>query len=115
MKAFLKMRERELEEEAKNKDLNNIAKCSYNNALNRGRIQENMTHEEIADGILEEFTEFIGASETKPSEHIPEFSEAAEELADIAICCFTELCRMNVDVQRIITEKVRYNMTREQQ
>lgn len=68
-----------------------------------------MTHEEIADGILEEFTEFIGASDTEPSEHIPEFTEAVEELADIAICCFTELYRMNVDVERIILEKVKFN------
>lgn len=112
MKAFLNMRERELEYEANNKDLNYIAKCSYNNAISRGRIKEKMTHREIAEGIMDEFQEFIMANETKPSVHIPEYTEAAEELADIAISCFTELHRMNVDVERIITEKVRYNMTR---
>lgn len=93
-------------------DLNLIAKQGYNNALKRGRINEKMTHEEICNGIMEEFKEFMTASGTRPSVHLPEYSEAAEELADIVLCGLTELVRLGIEPEKIIMDKFIYNLTR---
>ena len=46
------------------------------------------------------------------STHLPQYTEAQEELADIIIACFTELHRRGVDVEKIITDKIKFNETR---
>ena len=56
--------------------------------------------------------EFIKANEEKPSEHLPEYTEAQEELADILITCLTELDRRKVDVEEIIMKKIEFNKIR---
>jgi len=93
-------------------DLNMLAQLTYHNALKRGRIKPKMTHFSTATDIQSELLEFAMASETKPSEHLPQYTEAQEELADIVICGLTELYRRNVNVEAIIIEKVGFNETR---
>jgi hypothetical protein len=59
-----------------------------------------------------EVNEFAEASEDKKSEHLPEYTEAQEELADIIIGCMTELFKRGVDVDKIIDAKIEFNEQR---
>ena len=61
-------------------------------AIKRGKTRENMTHEEIYNGIKEELDEFLNATD-EPSEHLPQFTQRQEELTDIILACMTELCK----------------------
>lgn len=94
-------------------DFNVAAYEAYSNAIKRNKTGDSPNHDKDVLVLLEEFTEFSKASEDKPSEHLPEYTEAAEELADILIGCLTELYKRNVDVGSIIRDKINYNETRE--
>ena len=59
-----------------------------------------------------EVNEFAEASEDKKSEHLPEYTEAQEELADIIIGCMTELFKRGIDVDKIIDAKIEINEQR---
>ena len=69
-----------------------MAVWAYAHALRRGKTRNDMTHEEIYDGIKQELDEFLNATDA-PSEHLPQFSQRQEELADIILACMTELCK----------------------
>lgn len=60
----------------------------------------------------EMMTFFVEASEDKESVHLPEYTEAQEELADILICCMTELVKRGVNVDKIIDAKIKFNENR---
>lgn len=96
--------------------MNQIAKTTYITAVERGKITEtnyrSTQHEEAHNSLLEEIKEFSWASEVRVSNHLPGYTEAQEELADILITCLTELHRRGVDVEKIIKEKVEFNKTR---
>lgn len=93
-------------------NLNNTAALCAENAKNRGKVGYDVSHILTWWSISNELKEFYGASETGPSEHIPEYTEAQEELADILITCLTELHRRNVDIEAIITKKLEFNQNR---
>lgn len=92
--------------------INDLARQSFNNAIIRGKISKDLSHDDTFFGILEELREFRVASEFGKSKHLPEYTEAQEELADVLICCLTELHRRGVDVEKIIKEKVGFNKER---
>jgi NTP pyrophosphatase (non-canonical NTP hydrolase) len=92
--------------------INQLAQTAFDTAIIRGKTSKDTTHDETFFGILEELREFREASEVKKSEHLPEYTEAQEELTDILISCLTELHRRGVDVERIIKDKIEYNKTR---
>lgn len=69
-----------------------MALWAYVHAARRGKTRNDMTHEEIYDGIEQELEEFKQATDA-PSEHLPQFSQRQEELADIILACMTELCK----------------------
>ena len=89
-----------------------MAAQAYDTAVARGKICENDTHDDVFFGILEELREFREASESAPSVHVPELTEAEEELVDVYICCLTELHRRVPDVERAVKLKLNYNKTR---
>ena len=93
-------------------DLNNIASLCAENAKNRGKVGYDVSHYLTACCIYDELDEFDKASEKAHSDHLPEYTEAQEELADILITCLTELHRRNVDVEAIITKKLEFNQNR---
>lgn len=92
--------------------INDLAKQAHETAVKRGKTSEDASHLDTFFGILSELKEFREASEIEPSEHLPEYTEAQEELTDVLICCLTELHRRGVDVERIIKEKIEFNKTR---
>lgn len=92
--------------------LNKLAEQAFNNAIIRGKTQKDLSYNDTFWGILEELKEFREASEVDKSEHLPEYTQAQEELTDVLICCLTELHRRGVDVERIIKDKIEYNKTR---
>ena len=92
--------------------INNLAQTAFNTAIIRGKTAKDMNHLDTFFGIFSELKEFREASEVEPSEHLPEYTEAQEELTDVLICCLTELHRRGVDVERIIKEKIEFNKTR---
>ena len=93
-------------------NLNTLAKSCQEIAAKRGKITSDLAHWPSAGSISEELMEFIRASEEKPSEHLPQYTEAQEELADILIVCLTELDRRGVDIEEIIIDKIAFNKTR---
>ena len=92
--------------------INQLAQTAFNNAIIRGKTAKDMNHLDTFFGILSELKEFREASEIDPSEHLPQYTEAQEELTDVLICCLTELHRRGVDVERIIKEKIEFNKRR---
>lgn len=92
--------------------INDLAQTAFDTAIIRGKTEKDADHLDTFFGILSELKEFREASEIEPSEHLPEYTEAQEELADVLICCLTELHRRGVDVERIIKEKIEFNKTR---
>ena len=92
--------------------INDLARQSYNNAIVRGKTSKNLSHLDTLYSIFEELKEFKQADETKNSKHLPQYTEAEEELTDILICCLTELHKRGVDVEKIIKDKVEFNKTR---
>lgn len=94
-------------------DLNHIADECGKTALKRGQIREGYFHHmEVVPAIRRELLEYTQAKENNPSEHIPEYTESEEEIADILIICLTELSRRNVNVEEIITKKLEFNKIR---
>jgi NTP pyrophosphatase (non-canonical NTP hydrolase) len=92
--------------------INKLAEQAFNNAIIRGKTSKDTTHDDTFFGILEELREFRVASEFGKSKHLPEYTEAQEELADVLICCLTELHKRGTDVEKIIKDKVEFNKTR---
>ena len=93
-------------------EINNLARQAFNTAIIRGKTSKDTTHNETFFSILSELKEFRKASEIDPSEHLPQYTQAQEELTDVLICCLTELHRRGVDVEKIIKDKVEFNKTR---
>lgn len=92
--------------------INALAERSYKTAIRRGKTRDNLSHIETASGIFDELEEFRMAFEHIASTHLPQYTEAQEELADIVIAGLTELHRRGVDVEKIITDKIKFNETR---
>lgn len=92
--------------------INDLAKQAHETAVRRGKTSEDTSHIDTFFGILSELKEFREASEIDPSEHLPQYTQAQEELTDVLICCLTELHRRGVDVEEIIKAKIEYNKTR---
>lgn len=98
------------------KSINSLALDSLRIALLRNKVtifsEEASVHQETCDSLREEVDEFLQASECKPSEHLPEYTEAVEELADIALVALTELSRRGVNVEKVLLLKNMYNERR---
>lgn len=93
-------------------DLTTIARISFESALRRKKTKAEIVHKDDAISLSQEFTEFYQARETAPSEHLPKYTEAQEELADIMISCLTELYKRGTDIEGIILEKITFNQQR---
>lgn len=92
--------------------INQLAQTAFNTAIIRGKTSKDISHDDTFFSVLEELKEFREASEIEKSEHLPEYTQAQEELTDILICCLTELHRRGVDVEDIIKAKIEFNKTR---
>lgn len=92
--------------------INDLARQAFNNAIIRGKTSKDATHNDSFFDILDELKEFKDASEFQKSEHLPQYTEAQEELADVLICCLTELHRRGVDVEKILRDKIEFNKKR---
>ena len=93
-------------------DLNFIAKIAKENAFKRGKTVQGISHSCTAADISRELTEFLDASERDRSDHIPDYTQAEEELSDILITCLTELAKRNVNAEEIVTAKIDFNASR---
>ena len=94
-------------------DLNKFGRRAWNCALKRGKVHDMEDfHDETLSGLNEEVSEVNSASETMEAEHLDNYSEIAEELADVAIVVFTELHRRGIDIEKVLHEKMKYNERR---
>ena len=97
-------------------DLNKFGKRAYKCALKRHKVYETNISEELhmstIESVFSEANEVKIASETESSPHLPQYTEVAEELADVAIVALTELNRRGVDIEAILHEKMKYNEQR---
>lgn len=94
-------------------NLNQIADECRKTAIKRKKIHERLNHWDAVVSLNEELSEYKAASEFSSSEHLPEYTEAQEELADILIVCLTELNRRGVDIESIIKKKLSFNQNRQ--
>ena len=92
--------------------INKLAQTAYETAVRRGKRGDDATHLETFHGILDELKEFRKASEIAPGEHLPQYTQSVEELADIVICGLTELYARVDNVEEVIIDKIRFNETR---
>ena len=106
-------------------DLNKFGKRAFNCATKRKKISGVVVelgvptkhsfeelHAETINSLSEEVEEVIQSSELVSSEHLPQYSEAVEELVDVAIVAMTELYRRGVDINQALHEKMKYNEQR---
>lgn len=93
-------------------EINELARRACENAVKRGKTSTKTSHDDDFCSICAEMNEFYMASEERPSEHLPLYTEAVEELGDVMIACMTELCKRNVDVEKLISDKIRFNELR---
>ena len=93
-------------------NLKDFARNSFETATRRRKTTSKISHNLDACSLLEEIDEFQMSSEEKVSVHIPPYTEAQEELADILIASLTELYKRGVDVEAIIMRKAAYNEIR---
>lgn len=92
--------------------INDLAKLAHETAIVRGKTSKDLSHDDTFFGILDELREFREASEIDPSEHLPQYTQAQEELTDVLICCLTELHRRGTNVEEILKAKIEFNKTR---
>lgn len=92
--------------------INKLAQTAHETAVRRGKRGDDTTHLDTFYGILDELKEFREASETTPGEHLPQYTQSVEELADIVICGLTELYARVDNVEEVIIDKIRFNETR---
>lgn len=69
-------------------------------------------HGESYAAIFRELNEYDLASELTKSEHLPQYTEAEEELTDVLIVCLTELHRRGTNIEEIVKAKISFNKTR---
>jgi NTP pyrophosphatase (non-canonical NTP hydrolase) len=93
-------------------ELQEKARKAFYNALRRGKTSVYNYHQDDAQTLMAEMKEFAEASEDMKSEHLPEYTEAQEELADIIIGCMTELFKRGVNIEKIIDAKIAFNEKR---
>ena len=55
----------------------------------------------------------LAKAEPTISEHIPEFPETEEELADVVITCMSMAANYRIDLGKVIEAKMAYNEVRE--
>ena len=92
--------------------INELAQTAFNTAIIRGKTAKDMNHLDTFFGIFSELKEFRDASEIDKSEHLPQYTQAQEELCDVLICCLTELHRRGTNVEEILKAKIEFNKTR---
>ena len=81
-------------------------------AVKRGKIKGAHTHDVWASDIMDEVTE-LNISSPHKSQHIPQYAEYEEELADIVITCMSMAAYYGIDLGKVIEAKMKYNETRE--
>lgn len=93
-------------------NLNEIARRTFECAIKRKKTTPHINHTLDAVSLLQELDEFHMADEKKASGHIPPYTEAQEELADILITCLTELYKRGTNIEAIVTQKIDFNEQR---
>lgn len=94
-------------------DIDTLAQEAYLDAMRRQKTGKTIDHWQDYLGIREELQEFCRATELGTSDHLPQYTEAEEELADVTICCMTELTKRGVQVGKILHDKIKFNQTRD--
>lgn len=95
-------------------DVNVLASFSYDLAIKRAKTSLNLSIDDICNGIGEELKELRNATEN-PSEHIPDYTEQQEELADVILAGLTELrkiCEGKCYVSDVLSAKIEFNKNR---
>lgn len=96
-------------------EINELAAISRGIAKERGQLEKHW-FESLVDEVNELSECVILDGEVNPvdfeSKHIPPFSETEEELADVILVCLTTLHGMDTDIEKLLSEKCKFNITR---
>lgn len=95
---------------------NNTAEAVHQNAINKRFVKKDEKRNEgemiaLAHSELSECLDFIRHG-NPPSDHIPEFSGAEEELADCVIRCMDHAVQQGYKLGEAIVAKMKFNATR---
>lgn len=97
-------------------DLNKFGKRAYTSALKRGKITDTTDiptmNREMCQGVGDKYSEVVKGSELLHGDHLPQYTEVVEELADVTIAAMAELYRRGIDIEKVLHEKMKYNETR---
>lgn len=95
--------------------IDEIASMSYDIAKHRGQLEKHWL-ESLVDEVTELSKCVVPWDGVTPvnfeSKHIPPFNETEEELADVILVCLTTLHSMNVDIEKLLTKKCKFNLSR---
>ncbi len=91
-------------------NLNTVSCEALDLAIKRGKKLNNVDNSLSA--FKQEVYEVLNASETKSSEHLNTYSEVTEELIDVLISCLTELRVREVDIEKLLNDKMQFNRSR---
>lgn len=94
-------------------DLTTLSRMAFESAIKRKKTKIGLSPAETAKGIQAEVKELSKARPFEPSPHISRYTEVEEELADILICCLTELYARGCNVQQVLEAKIAYNAIRD--
>jgi NTP pyrophosphatase (non-canonical NTP hydrolase) len=92
--------------------MNTLARQAFESAIKRNKHRVGQPLATSVASIQEELDELAQSDPSKPSPHIPMYTETEEELADILIACMTELYARGVPVLNIIRKKINFNRGR---
>lgn len=92
-----------------------MALRSFVAAMKRGKTTFKTSQEEIYNGIISELNEYREATD-EPSEHLPQYTQKMEELADIILSGMTELNKLcgsaGISVSEVLIAKTEFNLNR---
>lgn len=91
--------------------INNLAAISHEIAKTRGQLDRPWF--ESLEGEVSELKACVRDMPCEfTSKHISSFTETEEELADVILVCLTTLHSRNVDIEKLLTEKCKFNISR---
>lgn len=80
-------------------------------AKHRKQVNDLTTFENFITAINNELDELVD-TDFLISEHLPEYSDTAEEIADVVITCMSMAEFYDIDLGKVIEAKIRYNNQR---
>jgi NTP pyrophosphatase (non-canonical NTP hydrolase) len=91
-------------------EIKNLIERNYKVTCARGKITHETTYDEFLDKYWEEYGEFERAKEYPNDNYL--HPDEQKELADIVLVIFNWLHHNNIDIEKLLNEKIDINESR---